>query len=262
MDLVHVTGPLEIHETTLPDHRVVAHLDGPSRTRFWCAGTGKAGECVPGDICIFPATSPFSVRRNRQGRIVATFLNPEAGGRSRERRAGSGATGAPADVPGAESPAERAAPGTRGGGPDRQSQRSALRETLGAAVAAQLLRTQLLARHERRGAGGLDSLTLRRVFDYVEAHLAEQIRLSDLAALAGMSTFQLARRFKDATGFPPYQHVTRRRIERAKQLLCAPDSSVLDVAIACGFASPSHFARAFHFVTGVTPRSFRGASAS
>jgi AraC family transcriptional regulator len=135
-------------------------------------------------------------------------------------------------------------------------------ETLGAAVAAQFLRTQLRIPLERRGANGLGPTTLRRLFDYVEDHLAEQIRLHELAAIAGMSTFQLVRRFKDATGLPPHQFVTRRRIERAKQLLSEPDSSVLEVSLSCGFASPSHFAQAFRLVTGVTPRSYRNASGS
>lgn len=262
VDLVHVTGPTEIPETSLADHRLVAHLDGPSRTRVWFAGSGKAGECVPGDICIFPATLPFSVRRDHQGRFVATFLSPRLVDEvaSDER------------VP----PRSELRPMFRARNPLLNELLLALAEevrtdnpsgplyaeTLGAAVAAQLLRTQLLARPERRGAGGLDSRTVRRLFDYVEAHLAEQIRLSDLAAIAGMSTFQLARRFKDVTGFPPHQYVTRRRIEHAKQLLCAPDSSVLEVALACGFASPSHFAQAFRFVTGVNPGSYRSASAS
>ena len=135
-------------------------------------------------------------------------------------------------------------------------------ETLGAAVAAQFLRTQLRVPSERRGPNGLGSTTLRRLFDYVEDHLAEQIRLRDLAAIAGMSTFQLVRRFKDVTGLPPHQYVTRRKIERAKQLLSEPDSSVLEVALACGFASPSHFAQAFRLVTGITPRGYRSASGS
>ena len=47
--------------------------------------------------------------------------------------------------------------------------------------------------------------SLRRLFDYVEDHLAEQIRLRDLATIAAMSTFQLVRRFKDVTGLPPHQ---------------------------------------------------------
>jgi AraC family transcriptional regulator len=262
VDLVHVTGPTEIPETALPDHRLVAHLDGPAITRFWCAGTSKVGECVPGDICIFPATLPFSIRRDRQGRIVAAFLNP----RVVEEIASDDHLPASRDL----------RPMFRARNPLLNELLLALAEevrtdnpsgllyaeTLGAAVGAQLLRTQLPAPSERKGTAGLGSVTLRRLFDYVEDHLAEQIRLRDLAAIAGMSTFQLVRRFKEVTGLPPHQYVTRRKIERAKQLLSQPDSSVLDVALACGFASPSHFAQAFRLVTGVTPRRYRDALGS
>jgi len=260
VDLVHVTGPSEFPEASVPDHRLVAHLDGPAQTRFWCAGTTKSGECVPGDLCMFPANMPFSIRRDRQGRIVAAFLNP----RVVEEVAGDEQVLAPRELRPmfrARNPllneliltlAEEVRTDNPGG--------TLYAETLGAAIAAQFLRTQLRVSLERRGPNGLGIETLRRLFDYVEDHLAEQIRLHELAAIAGMSTFQLVRRFKDVTGLPPHQYVTRRRIERAKQLLSDPDSTVLEVALACGFASPSHFAQSFRLVTGVTPRSYRSAS--
>ena len=262
VDLVHVTGPSEIPETSLPSHRLVAHLDGPAQTRFWCAGVTRLGECVAGDLCIFPATMPFAIRRDRQGRVVTAFLNP----RVVEEVAADEHLPSPRELRPmfrARNPllnelilalAEEVRTDNPGG--------PLYAETLGAAVAAQLLRTQLRVSLERRRPNGLGPMTLRRLFDYVEDHLTDKIPLSDLAAIAGMSTFQLVRRFKDATGLPPHQFVTRRRIERAKQLLSDPDSSVLEVALACGFASPSHFAQAFRMVTGVTPRSYRGTSGS
>jgi len=262
VDLVHVTGPTDIPETTLPDHRLVAHLDGPARTRFWCAGVTKSGECVPGDLCLFPAMFPFAIRRDRQGRIVTAFLNP----RVVEEIASDDHLPSQPEL----RPMFRArnpllnelilslAEEVRTGNPSG----TLYAETLGAAVAAQFLRTQVRVARERKGSNGLGQASLRRLFDYVEDHVAEQIRLRDLAAIAGMSTFQLVRRFKEVTGLPPHQYVTRRKIERAKQLLSEPDSSVLEVALACGFASPSHFAQAFRLVTGVTPRSYRSASSA
>jgi AraC family transcriptional regulator len=74
-----------------------------------------------------------------------------------------------------------------------------------------------------------------------------------------MSTYQLARRFKESKGLPPHQYVLRRRIERARELLRQPETTVLDVALACGFSSQSHFASAFRLFTGLTPRRYRDA---
>jgi AraC family transcriptional regulator len=204
---------------------------------------------------------PFAIKRDRQGRIVTAYLNP----RVVEEIASDDHLPSQPDL----RPMFRArnpllnelilalAEEVRTDNPSGPL----YAETLGAAVAAQFLRTELRP-GERRGANGLGQVTLRRLFDYVEDHLAEQIRLRDLAAIAEMSTFQLVRRFKEVTGLPPHQYVTRRKIERAKQLLSEPDSSVLEVALACGFASPSHFAQAFRVVTGVTPRSYRSASSA
>jgi AraC family transcriptional regulator len=222
----------------------------------------KSGECVPGDLCIFPAMFPFAIRRDRQGRVVTAFLNP----RVVEEIASDDHLPSQPEL----RPMFRArnpllnelilalAEEVRTGNPSGPL----YAETLGTAVAAQFLRTQLRVPRERKTQGGLGPTTLRRLFDYVEDHLAEQILLRELAAIAGMSTFQLVRRFKETTGFPPHQYVTRRRIERAKQLLSEPESSVLEVALACGFASPSHFAQAFRVVTGITPTGYRSASGS
>jgi AraC family transcriptional regulator len=207
-----------------------------------------------------PATMPFAVRRDRQGRIVVTLLSP--------RLVDEIATDARLPVRPEMRPLFRARDpllnelllalskevlADNPAGP-------LYAETLGAAVAAQLLHRHSRGARERPGRGGLGSRKFRLVSDYVEAHLGEPIRLRELAGIAGMSTFQLAHRFKETAGLPPHQYVTRRRIERAKELLRQANSSVIEVALACGFASPSHFAQVFRLLTGVTPRSYRGAS--
>jgi AraC-type DNA-binding domain-containing proteins len=87
--------------------------------------------------------------------------------------------------------------------------------------------------------------------------LAHDISLQQLAGVAGMSAHYFAELFKRSTGLAPHQFVLRRRIERAKRVLCEDKRSVSDAGLSAGFANPSHFARMFRKIVGVSPSRFR-----
>ena len=105
--------------------------------------------------------------------------------------------------------------------------------------------------------GGLGALRLRRVTDYIEAHLAEDISLRDLAVVAGLSTHHFGEAFKASTGTSPHRYLIERRILRAKELLLGTEQSIVEIALAVGFASHSHFTDNFRKLTGATPSRFR-----
>lgn len=129
--------------------------------------------------------------------------------------------------------------------------------------AAQLLAVHLLRHHctvEHRVQeykGGLPRNRLRRVTDYVQAHLETNFSLDDLAQQAGMSSYHFARLFKQSMGETPNQYVVRLRMETAQRLLRETNLGVLDVALAVGYNSPSHLATQFKRFTGVTPSAYR-----
>jgi AraC family transcriptional regulator len=103
--------------------------------------------------------------------------------------------------------------------------------------------------------GGLSGRQQKRVADFIEEHLADNVRLAELAALANLSPYHFARAFKTSFGQPPHRYHLGRRIERAKALLA--EHPVTEVALAVGFAETSSFSAAFRRVTGVSPRAFR-----
>lgn len=105
--------------------------------------------------------------------------------------------------------------------------------------------------------GGLGALRLRRVVDYIEAHVADDISLRDLAAMAGLSTHHFGEAFKASTGTSPHRYLIERRILRAKELLIGAEQSIAEIAISVGFASHSHFTDNFRRLTGTTPSRFR-----
>lgn len=105
--------------------------------------------------------------------------------------------------------------------------------------------------------GGMPPYRLKRVVDFIADCLQENISLSQLAAIAGMSPHYFWQLFKQSTGHTPHSYVLRQRIERAKQKLRDPKSSIIDAGLDAGFQSPSHFARVFRRLEGTTPSKFR-----
>ena len=98
---------------------------------------------------------------------------------------------------------------------------------------------------------------LKRVFDYVNAHLASRITLADLAGAAGRTRMHFAAQFRVATGTRPHDFVLRRRIERAQQLLRDPSLALAEVALCVGFQNQAHFTTVFKRFTGATPHRWR-----
>ena len=104
---------------------------------------------------------------------------------------------------------------------------------------------------------GLARWQLRRVLEFLEAHLVEDISLEELAQLVGLSQSQFARAFKASTGLPPHRWCLHHRISRAQQMLLRGGDSLSEIAIQNGFGDQSHFTKAFRRVTGTTPASWK-----
>ena len=98
---------------------------------------------------------------------------------------------------------------------------------------------------------------LRRVADYVDARLGGELRIRDLAVVAGLSVGHFHRAFRSTTGLTPLQFIMERRVEAASRLLADPGLTILDVALGVGLSSPSHFARTFRSVMGMSPSEYR-----
>lgn len=106
-------------------------------------------------------------------------------------------------------------------------------------------------------APSLDPKRLNRVLDFIEARIATDISLDDLAAEACLSPFHFSRLFKDATGQTPHRYVTARRVQAARDKLALKDSSLVEIALDTGFGSQANFIRVFRKTTGLTPGQYR-----
>jgi AraC-like DNA-binding protein len=105
--------------------------------------------------------------------------------------------------------------------------------------------------------GGLSSAVLKRLIEKIDANLDGSLTLAELAQEAGLSEYYFSKAFRQSTGSPPHAYIVRRRVARASEMLRYSEHSITDIAYACGFSSPSHFAAAFRRLMGTTPKQHR-----
>lgn len=105
--------------------------------------------------------------------------------------------------------------------------------------------------------GGLTPVILRRVCDYMVSHLSEDVSLSELAAVCGLSIGHFAFAFKQSMKISPHVWLRRQRIDAAKALLRNPSFGIHSIAVSTGFANQSAFGIAFRKETGMTPTAWR-----
>ncbi len=103
---------------------------------------------------------------------------------------------------------------------------------------------------------------LSQVIQMMESNIEEPISPSILAKDVGMSTRQLERLFRRYLNRSPKRYYMELRLQKARNLLMQTDMSVINVALACGFASPSHFSKCYRAHYDTTPYRERGSHAA
>jgi len=99
---------------------------------------------------------------------------------------------------------------------------------------------------------------LSLVIKKMEANIEDPISPALLASEVGMSTRQLERLFRRYMNRSPKRYYMELRLQKARNLLMQTDMSVINVALACGFTSPSHFSKCYRAQYQTTPYRERG----
>jgi len=260
LDVAEIIHPLDDFALpALPRHILVINLSAPSTIQERLAG--RQGHLGTGNVVILPAGAPTTWHLEREGEVrhLHLYLSPTLIQQIATSADIDPDTVEFVDTLGMFDPRIETI---------ALSLLSELRsEGLGGRLyvesLANILGIHLLRQHSSvkqpslPRAVGLDRATLRRVSTYIEEHLAEDLSLSELAAVAYLSPYHFARLFKASTGFAPHQYVIGRRIERAKLLLSTTNWSLTAIAHAVGFAHESHLALHFKRLTGLLPSSYR-----
>lgn len=105
--------------------------------------------------------------------------------------------------------------------------------------------------------GGLAPWQTRRAKELLDSRLDGEVSVTDLATACNLSARHFARAFRETTGQSPHRWLIERRIDKAKALLEVSARSLNEIALACGFASQSHFTRTFTRAIGLSPGAWR-----
>ncbi|MBY6055311.1 GlxA family transcriptional regulator [Leisingera daeponensis] len=140
-------------------------------------------------------------------------------------------------------------------------------EELANAVADQLIYSSIRTDQDTQRLSiptriGVRHPKLSMVIQMMEANIEEPISPSILAQDVGMSTRQLERLFRRYLNRSPKRYYMELRLQKARNLLMQTDMSVINVALACGFASPSHFSKCYRAHYDTTPYRERGSKAA
>lgn len=103
----------------------------------------------------------------------------------------------------------------------------------------------------------LGSKQLHRICEYIDENIESDLRIEDLAAVAGVGRARFLRKFRMSTRLPPHRFVIMRRVGKAKRLLAETSLDVVEIAALLGFADHAHFAATFRRVVGVTASHYR-----
>lgn len=142
-----------------------------------------------------------------------------------------------------------------------------LGEELANAVADQLIYSSIRTDQDTQRLSvpsriGVRHPKLSEVIQMMERNIEDPISPSTLALDVGMSTRQLERLFRRYLNRSPKRYYMELRLQKARNLLMQTDMSVINVALACGFASPSHFSKCYRAHYNTTPYRERGSHAT
>ena len=127
--------------------------------------------------------------------------------------------------------------------------------------AASLLRAHLDPQPDAAAddRGRLLAWQVRKVREYIDAHIAGPIRVTDLCALIQRSEGHFSRAFKRTFGASPHAFVIKRRVELAAYYMLETDRCLSEIALGCGFTDQAHLCKHFRQATAETPASWRRA---
>ncbi|HEX8772581.1 MAG TPA: AraC family transcriptional regulator [Pyrinomonadaceae bacterium] len=257
---LHRHPPFEVGEFSLSEH--VLSLQVAGRVRFWQKKGSRQSEGVslPGQMSFSPAGLTQAMRLHSPVTVLNVRFEPYFFDRvATESFEARGGKVEPAPVLHAHDPrvahiGAALMAETEAGFPSGRL----YSESLATALTIHLFRSYSSVNlTHREYKGGLAGHRLRRIVEYINEHLEQDLSLTEIAAVAGMNPYHLSRAFKQDIGYTPHQYVLMRRIERAKALLAGTELSIVEVGLKVGFQSQSHFTNTFRRLTGVTPNNFR-----
>jgi AraC family transcriptional regulator len=236
-------------------HVLCLHLGDPVPVSYHAGNYERQGVRIHGQFCVVPAGASTRWIVSRPARSLLLRLTPTLLQETAEAMGlGSGGAQLAPSIHIRDTQIEHI--GWMMQAEDREAYPGGrlFADGLASALAVRLLTLQ--SRKEpatSKTTRALPAWRLRRVIEYIEAHLDQDLALAELTSVAGFSLSHFKPLFKQATGMPVHRFVLERRLERARMRLLEGGRSMTDIAIEVGFAHPSHMARCMRRVWGLSP---------
>ena len=122
--------------------------------------------------------------------------------------------------------------------------------------------TELMIYYPADGAGRTSEAAVERALVYISEHFTEDIPVSRLAGLAGISEYHFIRIFRQKTGYTPHEYIINRRMASVRYLLKYTSLTIKEICFSTGFSCESVFCNAFKKQHHMTPQQYRLHSAS
>jgi AraC family transcriptional regulator len=241
------------------NHNLTVHLSGCDTWHQRFDGEMANTQMRRGNFTLSPAGVPKSFQHRAGGEFMVVHVAPEL-----LRQVAEQADHSPGSVEllnvfcGRDPQIERLAHQLREEYQADDMASAICAESIGYQLAVHLLRHYSTARTPSlQPSSKLTAAALRYAMDYIEANLASDLTLDEIARAVAMSTGHFSHAFRNSTGVPPHRYVVERRIETAKALLRDSDLPIGRVASSVGFSTLSHFCNMFKRAVGKSPRTFR-----
>jgi AraC family transcriptional regulator len=242
----------------LDHHYVVQHLGGPKQVERRGEGSAISTVVEQGSLTLVPAGTQFKWHTRGPIEFAHIYISPElmANTALRFDRVNELTL---VDKVGCRNPIlEALCTAMREEVYDQHASSPIYLDSLLEAFLIKLLLDHSTARlRDAKSRETLPSFRIKRIVDFIEAHLDRPLALEDLAAVAGGSHFHFSRAFKNSVGESPCKYLMRLRMERAQRLLMNTDWPLFKVAQNCGFLDSANFSSSFARLLGVTPTQFR-----
>ena len=253
----HRLGEFIAEDICRLNHVLFLQLDQPMFLDWKADGCHRQVQIQPGQISLFPAHLPYTMRSPQVGDYLTVSLEQPFFATATAELGGLEQVEFP-PLHGEDDPLVREILLSFKRELEQRNPGSALyAESLAATLAIHLVRKYgVRAPCLVVPKGGLAKQQLRRTLEFVHSQLANNISLRQIAAIADLSPFHFARKFRRSTGLAPHAYLNRCRIDRAKELLMRPHPNIAEIAAEVGFCDQSHLTRHFKQRFGVTPGAF------
>lgn len=240
------------------DHLFVFHLKGSVGIHWSIAGHDLDGRVTPGHYDFFPGREGLDVRLGGCIETMHLYLRRHIVDTVVEDMLGNATQLKLEPVfNGSDLFLEQIAISMRGALSDSSLASKLYVERLSWALAAHLVHSSCHRTPRDPCCGGLSKHQLRRVIEFIEENMENNLSLMDLSSAACLNPVYFGRQFKRTTHMSPHQFVLQRRVDRAKRLLTLTAQPISEVAAACGFCNQEHLHRVFRKQCGTTPGTYR-----